>query len=203
MKSEQLESLALQLLNRPVYVLLASDGVPFASQYIAGIHSRRLDVLARSFLTESRRWNGRQTAVYIDDREKTELETVAILCHELAHAAEHGSDATPVEHIAPVTLKRLQDKLQQTLEIKPSTGTIDPLHSQTFVRAACHLYFRAWSLGYRINDVDVYDGENYQIPSLYDALNCLGNEPERLKDIDVATVLILPAPERFNALFEG
>jgi hypothetical protein len=203
MKSEQLESLASELMRREVYVLLASENAAFGSEHIAGLYGRRLDLQARVYLASLGRWQGRRPTVFVDDVRHDEHEVLAILLHELAHLADLGHDNTPEASVPEVSIRLAASVQARTIQTPVVPVSFDDKHSSRFVRACCHLHHRAWNLGHRISEELIFDGGMYGILSPYTAVSALGDELRRLEQLTIETILILPAPERFNALFEG
>ncbi len=203
MKSESLETIAAELIGRPVYVALQSQGVPenIGGKHIGGCYGRRLDLSLKSWLQAEGRWHGRRPAIYIDDV-REEL-FGCVLIHELAHVADVGFSDSPF--VFETTLQAEATLWAETRDNPPVIDRAvgyDTVHGPQFVRACCHLWHRSRALGCFYSPTEIYNGKIYNVPEAWPAMDALGDEPQRLEELPIELFLNLPAPERFNNLFE-
>ncbi len=164
------EALAAALLPVPVYVLSTSNGAPQTLGLPGswGTAGRTLDVSARPWLESRGALVGRRPAIYIDDlaiRDAAFADDVdcnsdqrpglfreyirAIVIHELAHVVECGIDRQPVSPAVEAKAAFVAAYSASVVDDKgfPPWRT----HTLQFVRAACHLRFRALQIGVDVN----------------------------------------------------
>lgn len=203
-RREELENLAAELMRRPVYVALQSEGVPedIGGEKVGGVYSRRLDLALKPYLEASGRWEGRRPAVYIDDVRFEDWG--CIFLHELGHLAEFGFCEVPEKVFSPALLQRdaahWAEHRDNPVIIDETLGH-EKYHGPRFVRACCHLWWRARQMGYGCNPEHIYDGDLYGVPKGWAAVDALGDEMQRMSQLWIETILILPAPKEFDALF--
>jgi hypothetical protein len=173
---DQLKQRACDLLGRPVYVCLQSEGAPAPLPSSYGCTSPTCDVLLRPWLESQGRWFGRRPAIFIDDlllRANITAESpadadrlfarwlAAILIHELAHVVHQGVDLAEVTTDTDrraMALAAFSISVQDSPSIPPWYG-----HNGEWVRLALHLAHRATARGQHVNVDDLFDGERYGI----------------------------------------
>lgn len=199
-----MERIAAKLMRRSVHVALQSEGVPenIGGETVGGCYHRRLDLRLKPWLEAAGRWNGRQPAVYVDDvRNQFALD---ILIHELAHLADLGFCELEEEKVPPISMElteRYWLRDRNNPEVIDAALGYEPLHGPRFVRACAHLWYRSRELGCMYNPEFIYQGSLYNVPEAWAVLDALGDEPTRFMPLDIETILILPAPKAFDAIF--
>jgi hypothetical protein len=206
MKRDELESIAAELMERQVYVALQSEGVPeeVGGPIVGGCYSKNLDLQLQQWLQAQGRWQGRQPAIYVDDTRNEDWFPFAWAVHEMAHIADMGFSGS--QFVFKSTLRQEKTDWIEQRNDPPKVDTTlgyDPFHGPRFVRACCHLWHRAMSLGCAFSPEHIYEGKQYNVPEAWTVLDALDDEPRRLEQLRVETILILPAPAAFNELFEG
>jgi hypothetical protein len=199
---DRLEALAAELVGRPVYVLLASDGADFGSESTGGLYGRRLDLLARDHLQAAGRWQGRRPAVFIDDVRADAWQVEAIIVHELAHFADIGFNETPEAEVCDIILNFTRRIHEQSVGAPVERVSHDPQHSARFVRGCIHLWRRYQRTGRWCPPEWLWQGELYGAPEPIAVIRALGDEPDRLAKLPVSLVVDLPAPPQFDELFK-
>lgn len=204
-KRENLERIAAELMQRPVYICLKSEGTPehIGGPKIGGTYHRRLDLSMMDYLKAQGRWQGRQPAIYVNDTDSDFWGD--IMLHELAHAVDMGHDATEPDQVCAASLKLMHMNWSKNRDVvvEPVDENLGyaPLHGPRFVRACCHLWHRSMALGCCCNPEYIYQGSLYNVPEARVILNALGDELTRFEQLWVETILILPAPKQFDELF--
>lgn len=207
------------------YVVLRSDLPP---EYQGGdggalaLTSRHLDLMLRPTLERQRRWRGRGPAVLLDPAEiaagaarrprPTRVRifppvAMGIVLHELAHIIDAGprEDAEPDRDL--VEFGRLILAADLTGAAPPTNGPGADVpwrgHEAPFIRIAMHLAYRAQATGVDVRPDDVFAAADYGLSATRHYHAALGDEPERLADVDYATIVDAAPPAAFAALWRA
>ena len=205
MKRDQLESIAAELLERPIYVALQSEGVPekIGGPIVGGCYSPILDLHLQDWLQAQGRWQGRQPAIYLDDTRTEDWFPFAWFIHECAHFCDMGFSGSPF--VLKSTLKQAETNWAEHRDdptaIDKTLG-YDPGHGPRFVRACVHLWHRSRELGFGYSPEHIYEGKQYNVPEAWAAIDALGDELSRFEPLWIKTILELPAPKEFDAIFK-
>lgn len=203
MSHEPLEDIARTLIERDCYVLLSSQGANFGGRHIAGLYSRRLDLMARPWLQSQNRWRGRMPAVFIDDRRLNDTwQILATLCHELGHCCDLGHDDTPENEHSEVFVDFQRRTHERTKDEPVLRVEKCPLHGDRFLRATVHLWWRCFQAVHWFPPELLWQGELYGQPEPWQVSRALGDELKRLEELPVSLIVNLPVTsEPFEQLF--
>ena len=73
-------------------------------------------------------------------------------------------------------------------------------HDDTFLRLACHLWWRAKQLGVECSLETVVSNGKYELPPVASAYLSLGDEPQQLRDFSIFDIPRIPPREEFRRL---
>lgn len=210
----------------PLYALYADD-VPngFLPVGASGVTGRPLDLALQSHLETSGQWKGRGPALIVDAGAAQEMALAkadavggldvedfcslrealiaSIALHEFAHTLSRSIDTAtdkPHEAIEALWTGAASRPFEETF-----TATLPPWfqHGADYIRALCHLAYRAEVDGHMIVADAAFASDIYELSSLDDYREALGDEPKQLFGCSFAAIRATRPPEAFVELWQS
>ena len=199
------------LAGLPLYVCLASDGVPETLRgWMGGYAGPQTDLVVRDWL--GGRYLGRGPAMVIDDlkaRDVARIEDLPSLegaivranaIHEMAHLVDMGFDLTNDVTTAAIQAREIAETTRLCAS-KPQLAAPFLCHTATWIRVALHLVHRVRQQGLHVDAGSVFLSDYYQV-SPHDAYReALGDEFDRLGAATFAEIMRTPPPADFQDLW--
>ncbi len=198
------ERLIPKLIDRRVYVVLASELGIRPHGDLAGFTSPSLHVLIREQLPDAYR-GALPGIVFVDQWPGSDAATLAvgfdaIVTHELAHVVESDLTSANCREDGGGELRSLLSKPRT--DWPAHAGSIRwKGHDVRFIRALCHLVHRLESRGLPISHESAFVHRAYGLSPLKRYRASLGDEPSRNSWRPLADVLAEPFPEKTQQLW--
>lgn len=143
--------------------------------------------------------SGRPMIIVNSGRGATESEMLAVLTHELAHAA-CDTPLDPGHAEIDIGLRR-EVVRRAIIGQLPTPKMPYEGHEDDFIRALVHLWARSDALGYRLMATDLFPYARYELSDLFAYLRALGDEPQRMMKLTLREVLKIDPPHDFSELW--
>jgi len=182
--------------------------VPRPEHSTGWANARQTCPLLKRFLLERGEWRGPAAQIVLD-LERSDLEPLALFCHELAHCLPSATVADVETSDRAIQIATGWQELAarvsyETLTEFESHGDCTPWagdHGDRFLRVLLHVVDRAYRAGFSFPLCEIAAGARYGLSAISAYSRALGDEPERLRNLTFAEIETVPAPEEFRALW--
>lgn len=197
-------SVAPELSASPLYMLRAGDYPMLRGVDAYAPH--RITAVWRSRLENIIQWRGNGQLVILGNSvaQMTREETLGVVLHECCHLLPH---CEPLDCPEP-TLEAIRASLTHASELSLTdnpAATASPWgvwHGADFHRIACHVWARAWTLGYHLHPDSLRAGDFFGLPKLGVFVQSLGDELRTMADLPFQEILQAPMPPMFAWLWD-